>query len=153
MFTDNVSDSILKKRQEALSKLYDWIEKKIERYQGSKIRCPRRDDTELQQHCDSLILGSLLKSARKLGIIPIPEADYGLMSFDKLSAEFYSLEITAICDSISRPRIEGAAFPKPAHGLKNLIRKKIDTLEKRLSGLDIQDFKRKGNSSRPLVGV
>lgn len=126
--------------------------KKIERYQGPKIRCPRTDDTELQQHCDSLILGSLTKSARKLGIIPVPNPDYSLMSFDKLSAKFYSLDINAICDSISRTKIKGA-YPKPAHGLKNLIRKKIEALEERLSGLEIQDFKRKGKSSRPLVGV
>jgi hypothetical protein len=74
------------------------------------------------------------------------------MTFDKLSAKFYFLDINAICDSISRTKINGA-YPKPAHGLKNLIRKKIEVLEERLSGLDIQDFKRKGNSSRPLVGV
>jgi hypothetical protein len=132
--------------------LYDLIEGKIERYQGAKIRCRRTDDTEVAQQCDSLMLGSLLKSARKLGIIPVPNCPNGLMSFDKLSAKFHCLDINAICDSMSRTKIKGA-YPKPAHGLKGLIHRKIEALEERLSGLDIQDFKRKGKNSRPLVGV
>jgi hypothetical protein len=79
------------------------------------------------------------------------------MSFDKLRAKFYSLEINALCDSICRPPpgigLLGSVFPKPAHGLEDLIRRKIKALEVWLSGLDIQDFKRKGKSFRPLVGV
>jgi len=152
MFTDNFSDAILMKRREALSELYDLIEEKIERYQGPRIRCRRTDDTEIAQQCDSLMLGSLLKSARKLDIIPVPDFPYRPMSFNRLSAKFHCLDINAICDSMSRTKIKGA-YPKPAHGLKDLIQRKIEALEERLSGLDIQDFKRKGKSSRPLVGV
>ena len=93
-----------------------------------------------------------MKSARELGIIPVPNCPYGRMSFNKLSAKFYRLDINAICDSISRTKIKGA-YPKPAHGFKDLIQRKIEAMGERLSGLDIQDFKRKGTSSQPLVGV
>jgi hypothetical protein len=102
--------------------------------------------------CDSLLLGSLLKSATTLEIVPVPETPYGEISFDEMTNKLYSLNVSAICDNISRPYI-GGYYPKPAHGLKEMIQEKIESVEERLSGLDIQDFKMKEKSPRPIVGV
>lgn len=84
--------------------------------------------------------------------MPVPEAPYGDISFDEMTAKLYSLNVNAICDSINRPYI-GGQYPKPAHGLKEMIQERIISLEERLSGLGIQDFKAKEKSPRPVVGV
>ena len=94
----------------------------------------------------------LLKSATTSGILPVPESPFGDISFDEMTAKLYSLDARAICDSISRPTINGK-YPKLAHGLKEVIQERIKSLEERLSGLDIQDFETKGKSTRPMVGV
>lgn len=84
--------------------------------------------------------------------MPVPDSPYGDVSFDRMIAKLQSLRVNAICDSISRPTI-GGIHPKPAHGFKETIQERIKSLEECLSGLDIQDFKAKGKSPRPLVGV
>jgi len=84
--------------------------------------------------------------------MPVPTPPYGDVSFDEIANRLYSLDVKAICDSISRTYINGQ-LPKPAHGLKVVIRDRIESLEERLSGLDIQDFKKNGKSIRPVVGV
>jgi hypothetical protein len=100
--------------------------------------------------CDSLLLDSLLKSATTLEILPVLEAPYEDISFDELTAKLYSLNVNAMCDKIDRPRFRGQ-YPKPAHGLKDMIQERIEALEERLSGLDLQDFKAKEKSPRPAV--
>jgi hypothetical protein len=152
LISDAFSESILAKHREAPSELYDLIEETIKRYQQPQILCRRTDDTVLQRCCDSLILGSLLKSARKLDIIPVPEPHQRHLSFDEMSERLYSLDVHSLCETTSGMRF-GGFYPKTAHGLKDSIKERILPLEERLSGLDIQAFKGKGKSSRPLVGV
>jgi len=143
---------MLERRQGALFELYGMIEQTITRYQRSDTLCPRTDNANLRLQCDYLLLGSLIKSATTLGIMPVPEPPYGNISFDELADKLYSLDVQAICDSIDRPKINGK-HPKPAHGLKKVIQEKIESLEERLSGLDIQEFKKEGQNIRPIVGV
>jgi hypothetical protein len=141
------------KRQEALSSLYAFIEQTARRYQQSEICCPRKDSAEWALNCDSLLLGSLLKSASKYEILPVPEAPYGDISFDELAAKLYSLNVSAICDKILLPRHRAGIEPKPAHGLHEAIAGRIALLEARLSGLNISEFKGKVTAPRPIVGV
>jgi hypothetical protein len=140
------------KRQEALSGLYTFIEQTARRYQQSEICCPRKDRAEFALNCDSLLLGSLLKSASTYEILPVPEAPYGDISFDELAAKLYSLNVSAICDKIL-PRHRAGIEPKPAHGLYEAIKEKITLLEERLSGLNVSEFKGKEKAPRQIVGV
>lgn len=126
------------------------IEQTIRRYQRQDVLCPRTDSADWRFQCDGLLLGSLLKSATTLGIMPVPDSPYGSISFDEMTAKLYSLDVRAICDRISRTDIDGY-YPKPAHGLKEVIQERIKALEERLSGLDLQDFKSKGKAPRPVV--
>jgi hypothetical protein len=142
----------LEKRQEGLFELYGLIEQTIRRYQRPEILCPRTDDAGLRMQCDYLLLGSLLKSATTLGIMPVPTSPYGEVSFNEIANKLHSLDVQAICDSIDRPWINGK-YPTPAHGLKIVIHERIESLEERLSGLDIQDFKKSGNNIQPVFGV
>jgi hypothetical protein len=140
------------KRQEALSNLYTFIEETARRYQQSELCCPRTDSAEWALNCDSLLLGSLLKSASKYEILPVPEAPYGDISFDELTAKLYSLNVSAICDKI-RPSKQAGIESKPAHGLHEAIEEKITLLEERLSGLNIFEFKGEEKAPSPIVGV
>ncbi|PMD57216.1 uncharacterized protein K444DRAFT_632349 [Hyaloscypha bicolor E] len=147
-----IVETILMKRQEALSDLYAFIEQTARRYQQSEICCPRTDSAEWALNCDSLLLGSLLKSASSYEILPVPESPYGDISFDELAAKLYSLNVSAICDKI-RPSFQAGVEPKPAHGLHEAIEERIALLEERLSGLNIFEFKGEEKGPRPIVGV
>jgi hypothetical protein len=142
----------LEKRREALFELYGLIEQTIRRYQRPEVLCPRTDSTSWSLQCDALLLGSLLKSATTLGIMPVPTPPYGNVSFVEIANRLYSLDVKAICDSISRAYINGN-YPKPAHGLRVVIHERIESLKERLSGLDIRDFNKNGKNARPVVGV
>jgi hypothetical protein len=141
--------SISHKREEALFDLYGLIEETIRKYQRCEILCPHTDSEEWRMSCDPLLLGSLLKSATVLEILPVLKAPYEDISFDELPAKLYSLNVNAICDKIERLRI-GGQYPRSAHGLKDMIQERIEALEERLSGLDLPDFeaKEKGPTAR-----
>ena len=138
---------MLERRQGALFELYDWIDQTIRRYQQSETICPRKDDDDARLQCDYLVLGSLMKSATTSGILPVPVPPYGDISFKGMVGNFNDLDIQAICDSIDKPKPRA----EPAHGLKEAIEDTIESLEERLSGLDIQEFKKNGQSTRPVV--
>jgi hypothetical protein len=149
---DILPETILIKRQEALFNLYTFIEETARKYQQSEVCCPRKDSAEWALNCDSLLLGSLLKSASKNEILPVPEAPYGDISFDELTAKLYSLNVSAICDKIC-PSYRGGIKSKPAHGLHYAIEERITLLEERLSGLNISEFKGEEKAPRPIVSV
>jgi hypothetical protein len=135
-------DSIKAKREEALFESYALIEQTVKRYQKPEVLCPRIDNPENRLACDAMLLGSLLKSSATRKIYPVPDAPYGEVSFNDLAEKLKGLHVEALCDRIARCQINGN-YPKPGHGLKEVIQQKIATLEERLSGLDIEDFKEK----------
>jgi hypothetical protein len=85
--------------------------------------------------------------------MPAPEPPYRDISFDEMAAKLYSLEVHAMCDEISKRYLGGYHSAKPAHGLKDVLKERIESLEERLSGIDIQDFKTDGKAPRPVMGV
>jgi hypothetical protein len=135
-------DSIKAKREEALFESYALIEQTLKRYQKSEVLCPRTDKAYYRLSCDAMLLGALLKSAATKKIYPVPHAPYGEVSFNELVEKLKSLHVEALCDGIARCQINGA-YPKQGHGLMEAIRQKITSLEQRLSGLDIEEFKEK----------
>jgi len=127
------------------------IEETIRRYRRPEILCPLADIL-----CDSLLLGSIQKGATILEILPVPKAPFGDISFDEMIAKLYSLNVSSSCDNMYRsgsPPFGRFGSHRPAHELKETIRKSIKVLEKRLSGLDILDFKAKQKNPRPVMGV
>jgi hypothetical protein len=106
------------------------------------VLCPRTDNAHYRLRCDAMLLGALLKSAGTKRIYPVPDAPYGEASFNELAEKLKSLHVEALCDGIARCQINGV-YPKQGHGLMEAIQQKIASLEERLSGLDIEDFKEK----------
>ncbi|KAG4440179.1 hypothetical protein IFR05_004324 [Cadophora sp. M221] len=129
-----VPDAIMKRREEALCECYCLIEETIRRYQRAETLCPRPDGEHLRTACDSMLLGSLLKSASSKGLYPRPDAPYWRISFDDLAPILNGLYVRTLCD------IDGDG-PISTHGLKDLIEVKIGDIYDLLSGLDLEDFK------------
>ena len=121
---------------------YALIERTLKRYQGKELLCPRTDSEDLRSACDAMLLGSLLRSATIQGVWPVPAPPYDNTSFSELADKIENLDVNALCDRISKVKINGE-FPQAAHGLKALITQRITALEETLSGLDIDEFKEK----------
>lgn len=131
---------IKSRRADALTEIYALIEQTITRYQSPKVLCGRSD--HLAASCDAMVLGSLLKESSKAGIWPPPVPPYAGVDFDSLIHLVQTLEVTAVCDEVSRVLINGS-WPDPGHGLQALFEEKIEVLEERLSGLSLDDFVKK----------
>ncbi|KAE8453983.1 hypothetical protein EG329_007759 [Mollisiaceae sp. DMI_Dod_QoI] len=140
LIPDIIIDTITQKRKDALFELYALVEQTIRRYQRQDIFCLRTRDVECRPSCDALLLGSLTRSASALGIYPVPDSPYGTTCFDKLAIDMMNLNAEALCDSImpwsnSDPH-------KYGHGFHDAVKLKLDDLEKRLSGLDMGEYKK-----------
>ena len=91
--------------------------------------------------CDSMLLGSLLKSAISRNLYPMPDPPYAHVSFTTVKRLLRDMPVIALCDNVSKVRI-GNDFPRQAHGFQDLILAKTNSLDKRLCGLDLDDFKK-----------
>ncbi len=147
MFSRHVScliltlpDTITQKRKDALFELYALVEQTIRRYQRQDIFCLRTRDVECRPSCDALLLGSLTRSASAFDIYPVPDSPYGTTCFNELAKDMKRLKAEALCDSImlwytSNPH-------KLGHGFHDVVKVKLEEIEKRLSGLNIREYKK-----------
>lgn len=87
-----------------------------------------------------MLLGSLLKNAIAAGLYPPPISPYGEETYAYVADDLDRLEAEALCDKI-RPFTKEKPH-KNSHGFHLLAVAKIQELDERLSGLDINDFKK-----------
>ncbi|KAJ5041070.1 uncharacterized protein L3040_005625 [Drepanopeziza brunnea f. sp. 'multigermtubi'] len=142
---DRIYAKVEEQRQACIDEALSLVENYISIYQNSsKSICrvlPR--DSRLEFACDSMVLGSLLKSATQLGLWPRTSSMYHNSSVSKTLERITALEIVSLCRADSlRPDIgydfDGISFPSCTK-IKRTIHRKLNAIENRLVGLSL-DF-------------
>lgn len=142
-----IPDSILVKieesRQKAISDGLTIFTRAIDKYRGPRVLCgskvfPRPDEKKLA--CDSLILGTLLRSGQAQGLSPIPEVPFSGKRFTDIISGLRALKPVAVCDDLLSTFKWDPSPPPPSHGVKASILAKAKALEERVAGLDLEDF-------------
>ncbi|KAB8295027.1 hypothetical protein EYC80_006974 [Monilinia laxa] len=88
-----------------------------------------------------MVLGTLLQSSTNLGIFPVPDLTDTSLAFNYVVSQIRKVQVVALCDKISPFR--GFAYHHwSTHGVKQDIDTELAKLEKRLSGLEMGDFKK-----------
>ena len=109
---------------------------------GSAL-CDAALDDELRYACDAMVLGSLLKSSRKIGIWPKPEAPFAGRKYKGLAKAIRGIKILDVCNKTSSRRWNSHGPAGNSHGLEDEIEEKLKEVEKGLDGLRLFDFAKK----------
>ncbi|KAF7908519.1 uncharacterized protein EAF01_004274 [Botrytis porri] len=139
---NRVLDAIQARRLTAIADAYSTVETILN---TGKHHCtaPRKDSFE----CSGMVLGTLLQSSTNLGIFPVPDLTDTELTFNYVVNQIRKVEVVALCDKISP--FKGFEYHHwSTHGVKQAIDTALANLEKRLSGLDMEDFK-KGKRVQP----
>lgn len=123
----------------ALSVVHTLITKYME---GSAL-CDAALDEELRYACDAMVLGSLLKSSRKIGIWPKPEAPFPGRKYKGLAKAIRGIKILDVCNKTSSRRWNSHGPAGNSHGLEDVIEEKLKEVEKGLDGLRLFDYAKK----------
>jgi hypothetical protein len=148
-------------RELALRAVYSFISGKISEYQGTKVSCPstaeffqryqrpfRSENSVYPSHeasrlaCDSMVLGSLLKSLVKRGLWPAPASPYGHQTVEDLCYSIQHLELVSLCDQLQPPKMPSHLPSGECHWLSSNLRGNAKMQRYSISGLDLQEFKK-----------
>jgi len=118
------------------------IKAHLEMYKHTPVPICDRQDREMAEACDSMLLGSLYKGAIMANIYPTPPVPYPNVAFRDLARDIQSLKVTSLCDQnkMSPPPTENIWGFGSGHGFSTLIRARILKIETRLKGLELSDF-------------
>ncbi|PQE28305.1 BTB POZ domain-containing protein [Rutstroemia sp. NJR-2017a WRK4] len=131
-----VLDAIQDRRLTAIADAYSIVASLIN---TGKHHCtaPRRNPYD----CSAMILGTLLQSSVALGIFPVPDLHDTDLTFDSVIGLIRKVHVVSLCDSISP--FKGFEYHHwSTHGVKQAIDTQLMDLEKRLCGLELDDFKK-----------
>ncbi len=141
-----VSDEIWRSREKAISKAISVVQDLIKKYLGSKnlcnsnhTRCHNRN-VNAKAACDAQILGSLLRSAATKGLWPPPSVPYHDMSWQATACKIREIDVTSACDVFCNRDCHPYNF-EATHGVKQLLASKMDFLNLKMDGLELEDFK------------
>ncbi|KAF7945758.1 uncharacterized protein EAE97_004796 [Botrytis byssoidea] len=138
-------DKIESCRLEGMRKVCKIIQDTITKYQSSSYSCSATNipwviDTSDKHHgiandlpsyrndCDSMVLGSLIKSSVSNGLYPLPEQPYTLWSLNSLTAKVKLLKADSLCFKLTQEKLED-------HNITGSIRKSVKAIDK--SGLSL----------------
>lgn len=137
---------IQERRIEAIDSLLTIPTSLIEKYSLPTAQCVPIDDTadpiELAYSyaCDSMLLGSLIKSCAKTGIFPIPQSPFEGLSFAWVAKSLGSLDLKSKCDG----NLKGYVVGHACHGVREYVENEVGKLIMGVRGLDLRDFKKLG---------
>ena len=114
----------------------------INRYLEGQTLCDGSLDDELRYACDAMILGSLLKTSRRIGIWPMPEAPFDDWKFKNLARKIRGIRILDVCNKSSSRRWTSHGPGNNSHGLEDEIEERLKALERSLDGLNLSDYAR-----------
>ncbi|PMD25408.1 hypothetical protein NA56DRAFT_565466 [Hyaloscypha hepaticicola] len=153
-FPTSILESIEHQREKALQAAYSFIDDTISAYQGTKLLCPspvgffQANQIRCPSHeasrvaCDSMVLGSLLKSLVKGGVWPAPTSPYKHETLDDLCDSIRCLNLVSLCDQLQPPKKSSYPPVGECHGLSAKLRENVEKQRERISGLDLQNFKK-----------
>ena len=105
--------------------------------------CDGSLDDELRYACDSMVLGSLMNSSRKIGVWPKPEAPFNGTKFKDLARAIRTIRILDVCNKSSSRRWNSHGPPSNCHGLEDTIEASMTSIEAGLDGLELFDYAKK----------
>jgi hypothetical protein len=139
------ADEIKQGRQNAINTAITVIHKLITKYIEGTTNCDAALDEDMRLACDAMVLGSLMKGARKIGIWPRPEAPFNGHKYSDLAKAIRELKMFDVCGrSAGRKWSSYGGFEGNAHGLEDLIQLELKAIEENLGGLDLNDFRKEG---------
>ncbi|KAJ8060596.1 hypothetical protein OCU04_010907 [Sclerotinia nivalis] len=141
----------------------------ISNYQGSTLMCPttsapasmsQSDSTTIgpslshvarfsdsvsiashRQDCDSMVLGSLIKSATSKGQFPLPQAPlYNSLSFYTIKSKLEALGVMTGCNMV----LQDTSYH---HDIRRQLRLGVTIIDADISGLNLADFKKAPGST------
>ena len=108
-------------------------------------QCEAGMDEELRFACDAMLLGSLMKGSRKIGIWPRTEAPFNGQKFNELAKAIRGIKMLDVCGKSSGRRWSSySGFEGNAHGLEDLIERELRVVEEGLGGLDLEEYRKEG---------
>jgi hypothetical protein len=88
-----------------------------------------------------MVLGSLIKGLSAEGVWPIPEPPYEGITFNELATKIAYLKVVSLCDEIDS--YNGIPIAPSGHGLRISLIDKVESVADKVTGLDINAFKRR----------
>jgi hypothetical protein len=105
--------------------------------------CDGAIDDDLRYACDAMVLGSLMKSSRKMGIWPKPESPFNGKKFKDLALAVRRIKVLDVCNKTRSRRLTSLNLPSNCHGLEDSIEASMKSLEAGLDGLELSNYSRK----------
>ncbi len=105
--------------------------------------CDAALDEELRYACDAMVIGSLLKSSRKIGIWPRPKTPFPGKKWKTLAKSIRGIKVLDVCNKTSSRKWNSHGPAGNAHGLEDEIEEKLKEIETGLEGLKLGEFARK----------
>lgn len=105
--------------------------------------CDGSLDDELRYACDSMVLGSLMNSSRKIGIWPMSDALFNGKNYKDLASAIRTMRILDVCNKTSNRKWNSHGPSSNCHGLEDTIKVSMESIEASLDGLELSDYTRK----------
>jgi hypothetical protein len=128
-------------RQIAIDSAITAVDQMITKYMDGKVNCKHTLDDDQRYACDAMVLGSLMKGARAIGIWPKPAAPFSGKRLGKLLDEIRSVKILDIYNNQGL----GSDSRSPSwncHGLEDSIKATMKIIEEGLDDLELDDYKK-----------
>lgn len=128
-------------RQIAIDSAITSVYQLITKYIDGKVNCKHALDEDQRYACDAMVLGSLMKGARTIGIWPKPTAPFSGKRLSKLLNEIRNIKILDVCNPQSSGF--GASYPSSnCHGLEDSLKATMKIIEDGLDDLELDDYKK-----------
>ncbi|TVY86226.1 hypothetical protein LAWI1_G007987, partial [Lachnellula willkommii] len=127
-------------RRIAIDTAISAIDQLITKYMDGKVNCTH-DGESLRYSCDAMVLGSLMKGARTIGIWPKPTAPFPGKILRKLLEEIRSIKVLDVCSQ----QVDASGIRYPAsncHGIEDSIKATMKIIEDGLDDLELDDYKK-----------
>lgn len=149
-----IVDAITSARVSAISSAVAMVHGLVTKYMDGADHCDAAIDDDLRYACDAMVLGSLLKTSRKIGIWPMPEAPFLGKKWRELAKKIRGIKVLDVCNKTSSRRWNSHGPSGNAHGIEDEIEEALKGIEKGLDGLKLKDFssKRYVSSRQALLG-
>ena len=133
-------DAIKRDREFAIETAITVVQALIDRYMTGQAICDSALDEELRYACDSMVLGCLMTSSRKIGIWPKPVAPFNGKKFRDLVKAIRGIKILDVCNKTSCRRWNSQGPLPNCHGLEDSIEASMKDIEAGLDGLKLEDY-------------
>ncbi|KAJ5035107.1 uncharacterized protein L3040_008368 [Drepanopeziza brunnea f. sp. 'multigermtubi'] len=151
MIPSAIVDAIKHARVSAISTAIDTVHALIIKFMDGTDHCDAAIDDDLRYACDAMVLGSLLKSSRKIGIWPKPEAPFLGRRWRDLAKKLRGIKVLDVCNKTSSRRWNSHGPSGNAHGIEDEIEGVLKDVEKGLEGLNLKDFAGKSEDCIPVL--